>query len=423
MRLINFFVISIIGLFQIVISASNGYTKEVLTVNVTDNKNKLYTVEGSTCNIEMQYFDASANSEYFKGNTAKGSSTVIKRFKDGRIESRARYILKGTDSSNNSCTIFIEDNMIGYDDNNRPITKPTIITSNNKLSWLQTADLQGIVEDKGNGSKIIHIMWNESNKSKIPYPTVQVPDQSRNYNKELFTFDISVGGDGFESVPGADQALGMFIGFSCSSNTKTFKGKGLDNFVDTRMQFKNQAQTLSARYIIEGTDDDGRKCKVYIENNGIDVNGINTEPFIVTDNPKWAWIERAPLHGDSTMTNGFQIHLYTVNDPSLWENPQINDPIPETPINNQCSSKITAQGYSCCSSSNCSIIYTDEDGTWGVENGQWCGCGNEPVHTCSSNFTSQGYSCCSKCSKVYYVDNDGNWGIENGEWCGMPSNC
>lgn len=39
-----------------------------------------------------------------------------------------------------------------------------------------------------------------------------------------------------------------------------------------------------------------------------------------------------------------------------------------------CSKKITDQGYSCCPI-NCKVYYTDEDGTWGVHNHQWCGCG------------------------------------------------
>ena len=31
-------------------------------------------------------------------------------------------------------------------------------------------------------------------------------------------------------------------------------------------------------------------------------------------------------------------------------------------------------GYPCCKNSkNTSVIYTDEDGDWGLENGQWCG--------------------------------------------------
>ncbi|OUM67544.1 Non-catalytic module family DOC2, partial [Piromyces sp. E2] len=72
------------------------------------------------------------------------------------------------------------------------------------------------------------------------------------------------------------------------------------------------------------------------------------------------------------------------------------------------------QGYACCSSWNTAVIYQDETGDWGVENGDWCGitqkkCWSEPL----------GFPCCSACSDPVYTDDDGNWGVENGNWCGL----
>jgi len=32
-------------------------------------------------------------------------------------------------------------------------------------------------------------------------------------------------------------------------------------------------------------------------------------------------------------------------------------------------------GYKCCSSINLEIVYTDENGSWGYEDGEWCGIG------------------------------------------------
>jgi len=29
------------------------------------------------------------------------------------------------------------------------------------------------------------------------------------------------------------------------------------------------------------------------------------------------------------------------------------------------------------------------------------------------------YKCCSKCD-VIYTDDDGDWGVENNKWCGIP---
>ncbi|KAL6625214.1 hypothetical protein U3516DRAFT_892616, partial [Neocallimastix sp. 'constans'] len=309
------------------------YTKEVLTINVSDISDKLYTVEGSTSTIEMQYFEGSASSDYFKGQIKKNSSNVKRIFKDGHIETKARYVLTGTDSSNSPCDIFIEDSG-KYSEGQSIITKPIIITGNSKLAFLQTADIQGRVEDLGNGKRTIHIMWNDSNTTLVPYPPVKMPDSSKNYSKEIFTFNINVGG-GMENVSGADGAMAMQIGFTCASNTNQFTGKGVDFFYDTRMQFKGQVQTLSARYIMEGKDDEGNNCKVYIENNGIDNNGMVTEPTIVTNNPKWAWIETAPLHGTASFQSGLTIHLFTVNDPSLWSNSSSNPSPSQSPSQSQ----------------------------------------------------------------------------------------
>lgn len=94
---------------------------------------------------------------------------------------------------------------------------------------------------------------------------------------------------------------------------------------------------------------------------------------------------------------------------------------------NKCSSKITDKGYKCCSS-DCVITYTDEDGHWGFENDQWCGCEKSDNHInlsqCSSNITKKGYPCCPRDCKVVLTDDDGTWGLNNNnEWCGCnPEN-
>nr|AEX92714.1 putative cellulase [Neocallimastix patriciarum] len=75
-------------------------------------------------------------------------------------------------------------------------------------------------------------------------------------------------------------------------------------------------------------------------------------------------------------------------------------------------------GYPCCSGNE--VVYTDDDGKWGVENGNWCGIADEPVYeSCWSE--SQGYPCCSSPNaEVWYTDESGKWGVENGDWCGIP---
>ncbi|ORX79845.1 concanavalin A-like lectin/glucanase [Anaeromyces robustus] len=70
-------------------------------------------------------------------------------------------------------------------------------------------------------------------------------------------------------------------------------------------------------------------------------------------------------------------------------------------------------GYKCCSSKSCIVYYTDNAGNWGVENGEWCGCANEP-QKCRSVV---GYPCCKNNKTVYFTDNSGKWSVENNNWC------
>jgi len=85
-----------------------------------------------------------------------------------------------------------------------------------------------------------------------------------------------------------------------------------------------------------------------------------------------------------------------------------------------CSAKIINLGYPCCKA-GCTVEYTDADGDWGIEDEDWCGCGDRITvgqGVCSSKITDQGYSCCKEGCIVYYTDADGDWGAENDEWCG-----
>jgi len=34
----------------------------------------------------------------------------------------------------------------------------------------------------------------------------------------------------------------------------------------------------------------------------------------------------------------------------------------------------------------------------------------------------QGYKCCKGCT-VVLTDDSGSWGVENNEWCGIPNTC
>jgi len=89
-------------------------------------------------------------------------------------------------------------------------------------------------------------------------------------------------------------------------------------------------------------------------------------------------------------------------------------------------------GYPRCD--NCEVIYTDGDGKWGYENNNWCGIDIEKCSTKSTTTTTTtlvvsptvfwsemiGYPRCNHCN-VVYSDEMGKWGYENGEWCGIDN--
>jgi len=76
-------------------------------------------------------------------------------------------------------------------------------------------------------------------------------------------------------------------------------------------------------------------------------------------------------------------------------------------------------GYPCCSGNE--VVYTDNDGKWGVENGNWCGIADAPAPAACWS-TSLGYPCCSSSNaEVWFTDDSGKWGVENGDWCGIPT--
>lgn len=281
------------------------YTKKVMSVTVSDTE--LHSVEGNTCHVDMQYFTGEVTGEYLNGKIMGEGTVVIKDYKEGETRLCSRYMISGTDSEGKKCSMFIEENGT-VDESGKAVTKPIIITDSATLSWLETADLQGRITDQGDGTKTIDILWNESNTEPVAPPPVIRPDESQSYTNEIFTFTIDIGST--TSVTGSTGKASM-IHFGGASDCANFKGKIVSDCVDTRLKFNGQIETLSARYILSGTDADGNPCKIYVENNGIDDNGMVTKPVIITDNPDFAWVESAKLHGTVSWSPKLTIHVAT----------------------------------------------------------------------------------------------------------------
>lgn len=116
--------------------------------------------------------------------------------------------------------------------------------------------------------------------------------------KEVLTLQVYITGS--NEVKGTTGEVSM-ISFNATCDCELFQGKTLPGGIDTQKEWYGTTRTLSARYILEGTDKAGKECKLFIENNGVIENGvITTTPKIVTDSEEMKFLETANLVGSLT---------------------------------------------------------------------------------------------------------------------------
>jgi len=107
--------------------------------------------------------------------------------------------------------------------------------------------------------------------------------------------------------------------FEGYADCENVKGVILPGGVDTQKEFYGNNRVLSARYIIDGIDGAGEKCRIFIENIGIIQDGgqIKTTPKIITDSVHLSYLETAALEGviefGDTVDRGIIIHIYLCN--------------------------------------------------------------------------------------------------------------
>lgn len=129
----------------------------------------------------------------------------------------------------------------------------------------------------------------------------------------ILTIDVIL--DEVIEVKGGAGEAAMIL-FHGTSDCDNFKGTILPGGVDTQKQEKGKERTLSARYILEGKDCDGKDCQIFIENNGLILPGtgpgpIHTKPLIYTDSEALRWMETADIEGTVTGTEkGVLISFY-----------------------------------------------------------------------------------------------------------------
>ena len=91
----------------------------------------------------------------------------------------------------------------------------------------------------------------------------------------------------------------VMVPFTGSTSGEYFTGKVVGTGIDTQTfpkdndgNFIESSASLSARYILEGTDYKGNPCRLFIENNAGPAGWI---PKITTDSPALSSWETAPL--------------------------------------------------------------------------------------------------------------------------------
>ena len=131
--------------------------------------------------------------------------------------------------------------------------------------------------------------------------------------KEVLTIRVAIT-DCLE-VKGKSECARMLL-FDGTCDCEYFKGMVLPGGVDTQKDFAGKETMLSARYILEGQDSEGRNCRIFIENNGqVDKNGqISAIPHIITDSNALSFLENAELKSTvEGIEGGVLVHIFLMS--------------------------------------------------------------------------------------------------------------
>ncbi len=128
---------------------------------------------------------------------------------------------------------------------------------------------------------------------------------------EILTIDVLL--KEFNEVKG-HKGEALMILFDGYCHSEIFDGVILNGGVDTQKQDAgSNLRTLSARYILQGKDFEGKECRIFIENNGMSDGGrFATTPKILTDSEALKELEDTDLVGSISSTDEeghIQIHI------------------------------------------------------------------------------------------------------------------
>lgn len=126
--------------------------------------------------------------------------------------------------------------------------------------------------------------------------------------KLLLTIDVLCA-EGI-GVKGAKTEV-IMVPFTGRAFGEDFNGRIVGSGVDTqKFDLASGESTLSARYILQGTDREGVPCRIFIENTVHDEAGWH--PMLVTDSKALSEWERLPLTASVDPTeSGVVVRIYS----------------------------------------------------------------------------------------------------------------
>lgn len=124
---------------------------------------------------------------------------------------------------------------------------------------------------------------------------------------KIMTINVNI--TGMQRVSTSEKTVTQVL-FDGTAEGEYFNGTILPGGVDTQINVPEKG-TLSARYMLEGKDNSGDNCKMYISNDSIQNCNITT-PHILTDSENLRWLNEAELRGELTIVeNGVQIEIFS----------------------------------------------------------------------------------------------------------------
>ena len=134
--------------------------------------------------------------------------------------------------------------------------------------------------------------------------------------KEILRIKIDMNGEAVSMK--TENGEVVMIPFAGSVDSALFKGVVLPFGVDTQIVNAAGGRHMSARYMLEGKDEEGQDCHIYIENNGWFEDEVkmpfHTVPTFLTDSRKLApYLQRNKFVGEGNVKeDGLWITFYEV---------------------------------------------------------------------------------------------------------------